>query len=310
MKIRQITQSDFAAVRELDGLAWAGLYPPFKKRTKKYRTLINLATNWSDDPEGCFVAEQNGNLRGYIFCHIWGSLGLIGTFGVSPHHRGTGIGRKLLERSIKHLESKKCTTIGLETRPDNAYNVGLYLAHGFKPKYLTLLMECSVTNRAVRGKFVEWSKLDRSGREIVADKLLSICHAVQPGLDYVKMGELRAITGEGEIVAMGKRNGPLGFAVVRTTPRFVREKFTDAFVEAMAVRSGNDGEFIGMIRTLEGLASKWNKRTLVLPVNSSDWSVIQILLWHGFRLRRSLLRMIYKERAVNRDTVNMSFWAM
>jgi ribosomal protein S18 acetylase RimI-like enzyme len=310
MKIRQITQSDLAAVRKLDGFAWAGLYAPFKKRTKKYRTLVNLATNWGDDPEGCFVAEENGDLLGYIFCHVWGSLGLIGTFGVSPPQRGTGIGRKLLERSIKHLESNRCTTIGLETRPDNAYNVGLYLAHGFRPKYLTLVMERSVTIRAVRGRFVEWSRLGRSGRETVADKLLSICHAVQPGLDYVKMGELRAVNGEGEIVALGKKNDPLGFAVVRTAPRFVREKFTDAFVEAMAARSGSEGEFIGMVRTLEGLARKWNKRALVLPVNSSDWSLIRILLWHGFRLRRSLLRMIYKERAVNRGTVNMSFWAM
>jgi GNAT superfamily N-acetyltransferase len=305
-----MTQSDFAAVRKLDALAWAGLYPPFKKRTKKCRTLVNLATNWGDDREGCFVAEQNGNLLGYIFCHLWGRLGVIGTFGVSPRYRGAGIGRKLLERSIKHLESSACTTIGLETRPDNAYNVGLYLAHGFKPKYLTLVMERSVTKRAVRGKFVEWSRLDRSEGEALGDKLLSICHVIQPGLDYVSMGEFRAVNGEGELVALGKKSDPLAFAVVRTTPRFVREKFMDAFVEALAARTGSEAEFIWVIRTLDALASKWNKRTLVLPVSSSDWDLIQTLLEHGFRLRRTLLRMIYRERPVSRGTVNMSFWAM
>jgi len=276
----------------------------------KCRTLVNLATNWADDREGCFVAEENGNLLGYVFCHVWGRLGWIGTFGVSPRYRSTGIGRKLLEKSIEHLEFSGCTTIGLETRPDNTHNVGLYLAHGFRPKYLTLVMERPVTNRSVRGKFVEWSELKKSESEAVAEKLLRICHAIQPGLDYVSMGKLRAVNGEGELVALGRKTDPLGLAVVRTAPRFVREKFMDAFVEAMGARTVSEAEFVGMIRTLNGLASKWSKRSLVLPVSSSDWERIQTLLEHGFRLRRSLLRMMYRERAVSCRTVNMSFWAM
>jgi hypothetical protein len=235
---------------------------------------------------------------------------VIGTFGVNPRYRGTGIGRKLLGKSVKHLESSGCTTIGLETRPDNSYNVGLYLNHGFRPKYLTLVMERPVTNRVARGPYVEWSGLDRSERDALADKLLTICHAVQPGLDYVTMGKLRTVNGEGKLIALGKNTDPFGFAVVRTTPRFNGEKFKDAFVEAMAAYTRSEAGIVGMTRTLDELAHNWNKHTLVLPVNSSNGSLIQTLLKHGFRLRRSLLRMIYRERAVNPGMVNMSFWAM
>ena len=201
-------------------------------------------------------------------------------------------------------------TIGLETRPDNAYNVGLYLARGFRPKYLTLVMERPVTNSVAPGRFVEWSRLDRLEREAVTDRLLKICHAIQPGLDYVTMGKSRAVNREGKLIALDKSREPLGFAVVRTTRRFVHERFTDAFVEAMAACTENEAQIIGMIRTLDGLANSWNKRTLAVPVNSSDWSLIQTLLKHGFRIRRSLLRMIYKERPVTPGMVNMSFWAM
>jgi ribosomal protein S18 acetylase RimI-like enzyme len=309
MKIRQFTQGDFAEVREVDSLAWAGPYSLLKKQTK-YRTMANLLSNWNDDPEGCFVAEHHDELLGYVFCHICGSLGYIGTFGVHPKHRGRGIGRKLLMRSIEHLESNRCTTIGLETRPENPYNVGMYLAHGFSPKYLTLVMERTVVDRSVQGEVVEWSELDGSAREVMADKFLATCDAVQPGLDYVKMAESRILTLEGKICAFGNKRDPSGFSFVRTAPKFVGDKFADAFVEAMVVRPGSETKFIGMIRTLEGLAREWGKCSLVVSVTSSDWNLIQTLARNGFRVRRTLLRMMYRDKTENRRGVNLNFWAM
>ena len=308
MRIRKITEVDLPNVRDLDALAWAGLFPPFRKRTKRYRTLNNLTTNWLDDPEGCFVAEQKSNLLGYIFCHIHGSLGWIGVFGVDPEHRGEGIGKKLLETSIKHLESKGCSTIGLETRPD-AYNVGLYLSHGFKLEYLTLITELTVSDRSPQGEFVEWSNLGESDRENMDRKFLATCHAVQAGLDYATMGELRVLNGQAKVCSFGDKNDPAGFAVIRTAPRFLREKFSDAFVEAMVIRPGSERKFPEMIRTLKGLTSRWRKRNLVVPVKSSDWGTIETLLSNGFRIRRSLLRMMYKEKIASRG-VNLNFWGM
>jgi len=309
MRIRKISEEDLPAVSELDALAWAGLFPPFKKHVKKRRTLNNLTTNWLDDPEGCLVAEQKGNLLGYIFCHLYGSLGWIGVLGVDPRHRGKGIGKKLLETCIKHLESKGCSTIGLETRPD-AYNVGLYLTHGFEAKYLTLVNEFTVFDQSPLGEVVEWSKLSESDRENMDRKFLATSHAVQTGLDYSAMGELRVRSGQAKVCAFGDKNDPVGFAVIRTSPRFLHENFLDAFVEAMVVRPGSERKFPEMIRTLKGLTSKWKKRNLVLPAKSSDWHTIQTLLSNGFRVRRTLLRMMYKEKKARRESVNLNFWAM
>ena len=310
MKIRTIAQADLAKVRELDGAAWEGISPPLKNQTRRYRTLANLVSNWSEDPSGCFAAEENGDLVGYVFSHIWGSLGWIGTFGVSPENRGRGIGKKLLVRSIKHLESNGCTTIGLETRPESSYNLGLYFRHGFRPTYLTLETERKITNHPAKGEFVEWSKLERDDRVILANKFRTMCHLVRPGLDYVKMGISRVMNNEGEMLAFGDKKHPRGFAVVRFAPKFTGENHTKAVVEAMVVNPGSEKKFVQMIEILDVLARKWNRRNLVLPVNSGDWDVLKRLVRSGFLMRRSMLRMIYKERVHERRGVDLSLWAM
>jgi GNAT superfamily N-acetyltransferase len=311
MKIRKSAAMDLPKVRDLDAVAWAGLFPPFEKHTKSYRSLANLHSNWSDDPSGCLIAEDNGEYLGYIFSHLCGTLGYIGTFGVHPKHRGKGIGKKLLQTSIEHLVSSKCTTIGLETRPDNSYNIGMYLAHGFRPTCLTMVTEHKPRKSSASVEAVEWRELDDSTQEVMGEKFLAICNQVQPGLDYLKMAESRIRNSEGEICVFRiKKKKPLGFAFVRTSPKFVGDIFTDAFVEAMVVAPGSEHNFDEMIHALEELARDWGKRSLVVPVKSSDWKVLQGLTRKGFRVRRTMLRMMYTEKKENRGRINLNYWAM
>jgi len=53
---------------------------------------------------------------------------------VSPMHQGKGIGRRLLEAGIKHVESLGINKIKLEVRPENTAAVRLYESFGFHPK--------------------------------------------------------------------------------------------------------------------------------------------------------------------------------
>jgi hypothetical protein len=147
-----------------------------------------------------------------------------------------GYRKKLLQRSIEYLDSKGCRTIGLETRPENIYNIRMYLRCGFRPRHLMLIISLPSICRGADGVALEWSKLDESRQEIMAEQFMSICHSVQSGLDYVKMGKLRLFHEQGEIVAFGEEKEPCGFAVLRTVSQRVREQSEDAFVEAMAMR--------------------------------------------------------------------------
>jgi hypothetical protein len=272
--------------------------------------MANLLSNWNDAPKGCFVAEHHKELLGYVFSHICGSLGYIGTFGVLPDHRGKGIGKRLLRSSMSHLASNRCRTIGLETRPENQYNIGLYIRHGFVPKYLTFVLERPVPNRRVQGAIIDWDELDESGQNLLAKKLVATCNLVMTGLNYVPMALARIQTSEAEICIFGTVKNPLGFALVRTTPKFEKEEFTDAFVEAMVIRPVSELKFIEIVRTLEGLSRKWGKSTVVLPVTSNNWQIIESLMRNGYRVRRSMLRMLYLEKPVNHRCLNLNFWAM
>ena len=308
MKLRQITPADFDAVRKADKLAWAEFAKP--RNTLHLRTTTNILSNWNEDPHGCFLAEEKDDVLGYVFSHTWGKLGWVGILGVIPDCRGKGIGKKLLEKSVKYLERNGCTTIGLETRPENFYNVGMYISTAFSPKYITLLLSLPTFDHGANEIAVEWSKLEQTDQKVMIEQFLSICHSVQPGLDYTKTGRLRVLYGEGEIIAFGNWKNPWGFAVVRTVSQRVGEQFKDAFVEALVIRPGNESKFLVMLRSLGSLARKWGKSNLVVPVNTCNWRATRTLVSEGYRVHRGMLRMMYKEQEMNESAVNLSFWIM
>ncbi|MCP4541830.1 MAG: GNAT family N-acetyltransferase [Chloroflexi bacterium] len=102
ISIRQMTPSDINAVAPLDVLA-------FTAYARKIghdgdiapRTRQNLLASLSQNPTGCFVAEAD-QIVGFIFTHVWGTTGWIGTFGVHPDCRGQGVGRSLLDVAVDY----------------------------------------------------------------------------------------------------------------------------------------------------------------------------------------------------------------
>jgi ribosomal-protein-alanine N-acetyltransferase len=56
----------------------------------------------------------------------------INNIAVDPGHRGRGLGRWLLRRTLDDGRRRGCTVARLEVRPSNAAAVRLYRAHGFR----------------------------------------------------------------------------------------------------------------------------------------------------------------------------------
>jgi ribosomal protein S18 acetylase RimI-like enzyme len=85
------------------------------------------------------VYEIDNKVVGYNFIHIWGNFAWFGPLGVNPEYQSQGIGKKLIEHTIKILkEEYKVSTIALNTMPDSVYNVGFYMSLGFTPLKLSL----------------------------------------------------------------------------------------------------------------------------------------------------------------------------
>jgi len=83
-------------------------------------------------PEGCFVAELNGNAVGTTATCVLGPVAWIAMVLVDINCRGKGIGTALLKHSICYLKERKVETIRLDA---TALGQPIYEKLGFLPEY-------------------------------------------------------------------------------------------------------------------------------------------------------------------------------
>jgi RimJ/RimL family protein N-acetyltransferase len=134
--IRQIQNADAESFREcLDSVARERKYlaqveAPPSERVKQF-VSDSVAQNAAQ-----YVAVLNDTVIGWcdIFPHWTYALQHVGTLGMGilATHRGQGIGRKLIERTLEHACSKGIYRVTLEAREDNERAIRLYEAVGFK----------------------------------------------------------------------------------------------------------------------------------------------------------------------------------
>lgn len=84
-------------------------------------------------PEGCFVVELDGQVCGTVTTISFENrFAWVGMVLVDAEHRGRGIGTKLLEVAIQHLDDRKISTIKLDATPQGK---PLYEKLGFVSEY-------------------------------------------------------------------------------------------------------------------------------------------------------------------------------
>jgi len=86
MKIRRAKNSDLSAVESL--------------LTASELPTDGVRANFS----GFVVADDNGAIAGAIGLEKYGSVALLRSAVVAPDHRGTGVGRKLVEQLLERAE--------------------------------------------------------------------------------------------------------------------------------------------------------------------------------------------------------------
>jgi GNAT superfamily N-acetyltransferase len=87
-----------------------------------------------DDPDGLWIAEDDGRLVGYAFSWICGDLWFLAELFVAPDRQGAGIGKGLLRRTFDHAARAGVTRKALITFTFNTVSQGLYIRHGLLPR--------------------------------------------------------------------------------------------------------------------------------------------------------------------------------
>ncbi|MBB3589903.1 GNAT superfamily N-acetyltransferase [Rhizobium sp. BK529] len=87
-----------------------------------------------DDPDGLWVAEENGEILGFAWSWVCGDVWFLAQLFVDPARQGQGIGNELLERTMEHARKSGAIHKALITFTFNRVSQGLYMRHGLFPK--------------------------------------------------------------------------------------------------------------------------------------------------------------------------------
>jgi predicted N-acetyltransferase YhbS len=98
-------------------------------------------------PDGCFVAEQEGRVVGTVTTTCYGGrLAWIGMLLVHPGWRGRGIGRALMRHALDYLRTEGVACAGLDATPAGE---PLYLSLGFRPAWTLARWEAGALKRTL-----------------------------------------------------------------------------------------------------------------------------------------------------------------
>jgi len=110
---------------------------PGGMRLKELAGWNQTSADWmrflEGDAEGSFVVELDGAIRGTAATIVYGGrFAWVGMVLVDPEYRGRGIGTRLLERCIEHLDSLRVPCIKLDATP---LGKPVYAKLGFATEY-------------------------------------------------------------------------------------------------------------------------------------------------------------------------------
>jgi GNAT superfamily N-acetyltransferase len=90
--------------------------------------------SFKDDPAGLWIAEDDGEIVGCAFSWVCDELWFLAELFIAPRMQGTGIGRELLRRTLRHADQAGAKTRALITFTFNTVSQGLYVRHGMFPR--------------------------------------------------------------------------------------------------------------------------------------------------------------------------------
>jgi ribosomal protein S18 acetylase RimI-like enzyme len=314
--IRLMRKEDADTVRQVDSIAfgaWARQVSGESAPTYQ-RTRANVLACRERDPEGCFVAEEESQVVGFIFSRTWGSVGWFGTFAVLPEYQGRGIGQRLIAASLDYLRHEAGRVIGLETMPESAYNLGLYLKLAFRATFPTLSLVKALDRAAVEDAGLpRWSAVGTGLRARWLDDLREATGQILPGLDYAKEVLWTAEHGGGETLVLLDGERAIGFSVVRLASDWegLGQEWARVQVLALHPEHTDEENLAALLGASEALASAHGKDTLVVAANGRHAWAVEQLIGRGYRVARAMVRMVLKgtEEAISEGCVDLSRWA-
>lgn len=321
VRVRPMRPSDLEPISLLEADAFAYLGPPVTgtRNPLRPRSRAHMEAALWKDPDGCFVAEQQGGERvGAVFSTTWGKVGWMGYLSVRPDVQGCRVGTQLVRRSVMYLSADPARVVGLETSPERIDNVGFYASLGFRLGYPTLFLRREFSARGpepLKSDYLvyHWSHLSRHEKRNQLRHLLDLTSRLKPSLDWSK--EILACErfGLGDTLCFSDEGRLIGFCVMHLLPmRGLDDEPAYVHVGAFSADRLDAQALPGVMRWVEQYAANEGKRAVQMAVSSARVRTIETLLCSGFRVVRVMLRFVRAALPFSHEdpnTIVVSHWS-
>ena len=142
MRIRPYLSSDLPTLKAITTEAFEGvaidhgieqMFGPINGHDWQWRKARHLDVDVAREPAGIFVAEESGQIAGYIT--TWqdreAGIGHIPNIALRPQFRGAGLGRQLIQHALAQFRAAGLTHAKIETLAQNEVGNHLYPSLGF-----------------------------------------------------------------------------------------------------------------------------------------------------------------------------------
>ena len=139
MVIRLASEEDLAACGIIYADAFKG--PPYDEAWAPTKASDMLSELLKKDSEGCWCAEEDGEVVGFAFCTTFGRFRvLIQEFAVHPRLQKKGVGTAIMKHILAEFRDRGITSAELIVNK-HAPAVGFYRRFGFHmPRNYTLMI--------------------------------------------------------------------------------------------------------------------------------------------------------------------------
>ncbi len=303
-----MTPSDLPQVNQVLSLAFT--YARREEGYKDYRVPpcrdAFLQMYLAQFLDGNYVIEDKHRVIGFVFSHMWGTVGWLGPLAVTPQRQGEGLGRQLVEAAVKALKQAGAETIGLETMPRNYRNLRFYARHHFHPTFLTVDMVRPIDRRHFEGlppgyEVLQFSKLSHSQQANFSYLADALATQVDPHLMIANEVELANFYQFGDGFLLMRHGRSVAFAVAHTEKYYHEEprKYLKVYLAGLEPESPS-AHLPAFFTMLENWALQCHLSALMLRMSTRHQQIFHRLVQNDFHPIHSDVRFVlngYEEKA-------------
>ncbi len=230
------------------------------------------AFSLEDDPSGLWVAEENGVLQGYGFSWTSGPLWFLADLFIRPGRQTSGIGRALLERTMKQADAGDASIRALITFAYNRVSLGLYMRLGLFPLVPLFEMAGPIPKATAPLAAVT---IDADGKDAaLLEELDQSVLGLSRGKHHQYSAQRSDLNG---YILKTAENTPVGYLYISAAGRIGPVAVTSADLMAQALASGF------------ATAAELDCRTLSAIIPGPCGSALSLALASGLRIRRPMV---------------------